>query len=219
MKYLGPPQSGSLAAVVYSRNQFGQYTRPRTNPTQSAGADYYRLAMTTGNSQWQSITDAQRLSWEQWARENPTTDSLGNRITLTGQQAFLKTWIIDQAIWAPTNDPPWTPPVWGLTGFSATCASSVLTMLWNGANTAQAIAFYTSAPCGLGAMRPTSGSTRYLFAEAVIGANTSPYDVSALYLARFGVSPPPAGKVLFIECREYSNHRTRVVGLARVVTT
>ena len=91
MKYLGPPQSGSIAAVVYSRNQFGQYTRARTAPTQSSSgaAVAARVLFAAAVAGWEALTDAERLTWEAYAAQIRKPDSLGQVHKSTGRGAYI----------------------------------------------------------------------------------------------------------------------------------
>lgn len=83
--------SGSLAGLVASHNAGGTYFRDRAIPTVSttifAIAAKNRLATTS--QQWQGLTDAQRLSWSEWAVNNPVSDRIGARITLAGNMAYV----------------------------------------------------------------------------------------------------------------------------------
>lgn len=90
-KYLGPPQSGSCADLVYSHNRYGQYTRARTTPgnPQSSYQTTIRLAMTAASQQWQTLSQAQRDAWQSYAAEYPTKGSLGTTHKRDGFHAFV----------------------------------------------------------------------------------------------------------------------------------
>lgn len=83
--------SGSIGGTTFSRNRGGQYTRARavpiTSTTTFAIAAKARLA--TASSSWQGLTAGERTAWAFWANANPSINTLGNSITLTGQQAFV----------------------------------------------------------------------------------------------------------------------------------
>ena len=84
--------SGSVGGLVFSRNRYGQYTRVRAVPVnpRTLQQGVVRGALATLVARWTSIlTPAQRLTWETWATNTPQTDSLGNAITITGQNAFV----------------------------------------------------------------------------------------------------------------------------------
>ena len=83
--------SGSTGGQTFSRNRGGQYIRARaipvTSTTPEALAAKARLA--TASAAWQGLTGGQRDAWKFWATANPVTNTLGNSIILTGQQAFV----------------------------------------------------------------------------------------------------------------------------------
>ncbi len=83
--------SGSIGGTVYSHNRGGMYTRnraiPITSTTSFALNAKQRLA--TASQNWQSLTDVQRFSWDNWALQNPVTDALGFPRHLSGHQAFV----------------------------------------------------------------------------------------------------------------------------------
>jgi hypothetical protein len=90
VKYLGPPQSGSEAGTVFSRNRFGQYTRNRISPVQprTSAQLNQRARMTTNSAAWRALTDAQRAGWLSLGLMITRTDSLGQTYTLTGFAAY-----------------------------------------------------------------------------------------------------------------------------------
>lgn len=85
--------SGSIGSTVYSRNQYGQYVRNRTTPTQpdtskqTAARTRFAAAITS----WQStLTAAERQSWEKYASQTNSFDPLGQPQKLSGMQAYLR---------------------------------------------------------------------------------------------------------------------------------
>lgn len=91
MKKLDVPQSGSQANTTASRNRFGQYNRTRAMPTQprTAAQVQARGFLSTVSKAWASLTDAERLAWNNYAAAHTFTDSLGQSYSLTGHQAFV----------------------------------------------------------------------------------------------------------------------------------
>lgn len=82
--------SGSLGGVTASRNKGGSYLRLRAIPTDPAtlAQQNQRARMSTVSQTWQTITDADRESWNEWARQNPVTNALGISKILSGSQAY-----------------------------------------------------------------------------------------------------------------------------------
>src|SRR5271154_2178482 len=110
MKYLGIPQSGSLAGTVYSHNRAGQYTRNRRAPVQPIGTGrraLIRSAFSAGSSAWGALSAVNQALWTAYANEYPITDALGQSITLTGQQAYVGIYVnlINLGLAAPTAPP------------------------------------------------------------------------------------------------------------------
>jgi hypothetical protein len=92
MKYLGNPQSGSMAGTTASHNRAGQYLRNRRAPVQPVGTGrraFIKAAFGASASAWTGLTSAQQAAWTSYANEYPVTDALGQSITLTGQQMFI----------------------------------------------------------------------------------------------------------------------------------
>jgi hypothetical protein len=91
MKFLGPPQSGSVAGQTSSRNRFGQYYRSRAvpvNPLSGAQVDA-RARLSTQAHQWRTLDVAEQGAWTTYAIAHPRVDSLGQAIVLTGFQMFV----------------------------------------------------------------------------------------------------------------------------------
>lgn len=84
--------SGSLGGLVASHNRGGQYLRGRVVPTNPSSGPQVEMRTIFGNlaSAWQTLTDAQREAWTTYAINVPITDSMGDPLTLTGQQMYVR---------------------------------------------------------------------------------------------------------------------------------
>lgn len=85
--------SGSVAGCTFSRNRSGSYIRGRSLPVNpnSAQQTVVRAAFGTLVARWTTtLTQIQRDTWSVWATNTPQTDSLGNPIIITGQNAYIK---------------------------------------------------------------------------------------------------------------------------------
>ncbi len=84
--------SGSMGGTTASHNKGGQYFRNRSIPTNPRTVPQLarRATLSTLSANWQDLTQANRDAWTEHARQNPTTDSLGASILLSGQQDFIK---------------------------------------------------------------------------------------------------------------------------------
>lgn len=85
MKYLGQPQSGSIAAETYARNTYGQYARARVGRAGTGDAYFGTLAIAWSGT----LTQAQRDGWEHYSTWVPSTDAFGRPVHLSGFQAFI----------------------------------------------------------------------------------------------------------------------------------
>jgi hypothetical protein len=100
MKKLDVPQSGSQGQTTASRNRFGQYDRQRSMPTQPRTATQLavRNQLSAASKAWSGLTDEQRASWENYSKQHPRTDSLGQSIVLTGHQTFVAVNVFNQQV-------------------------------------------------------------------------------------------------------------------------
>lgn len=111
MKYLGVPQSGSLAGTVYSHNRAGQYTRNRRAPTQPAGTGRratVRATLSVASSGFALLSTAVQDSWTSFAAGHPVTDALGQSVTLTGHQMFIRVYA---SLFNASGNTPTGPPI------------------------------------------------------------------------------------------------------------
>ena len=86
--------SGSIAGQTHARNRFGNYMRARTKPVnprseRQAGA---RVTMMFLAEQWREdpMDDAKRQAWETYAKGVDWHNKLGEVVTLTGFNMFIR---------------------------------------------------------------------------------------------------------------------------------
>lgn len=83
--------SGSMGNTTASHNSGGSYLRNRVipvnpnTPAQSA----IRTQFTSFSQNWRDLTQAEQNGWIQLAILDPTTDTQGNAITLSGQAYYV----------------------------------------------------------------------------------------------------------------------------------
>lgn len=85
--------SGSVGGFTASHNRFGSYIRNRTKPVNpnSAAQSQIRSAMADLTAAWQStLTPAQRQAWSDYGQNTPVTNRLGDSITLTGLNHYVR---------------------------------------------------------------------------------------------------------------------------------
>jgi hypothetical protein len=89
--------SGSLAGITFSHNRGGQYTRQRSTPTNpnSTGQQTIRSALSQAVAAWKnSLTAANRESWDTYAVNTVFVNKLGDNVFLTGQQQWIRTSVV-----------------------------------------------------------------------------------------------------------------------------
>lgn len=89
----GGAASGSSGSQVASHNRFGQYLRARTKPVnpQTAFQSAVRNAVKDLTSRWNgTLTQAQRDAWSVYALNVPVLNRLGDSVTLTGLNMYVR---------------------------------------------------------------------------------------------------------------------------------
>lgn len=83
---------GSIGGTTYSRNRGGSYARNRTVPInpQSTSQTRARSDLAYYSVQWSSLTGDQRVAWNQYAETVVAVNVLGESITYTGQQMYVR---------------------------------------------------------------------------------------------------------------------------------
>ncbi len=84
--------SGSFGGLTASRNRGGMYFRARAIPVNPSTGLQVALRTIFGNlaSAWQILTEPQRDAWTTYANNVQVINRLGDPITLTGQQMFIR---------------------------------------------------------------------------------------------------------------------------------
>lgn len=128
--------SGKMGGIVASHNSGGQYFRQFVVPTDPASTQQQQRRVTFGNgsNRWSStLTEAERNAWNAIAATITAVNALGDPITLSGQQAYVRAYTL--AMLAGLT-PPDTAP--GLTGETPLGTLS-LTGLASGTQTIQGL--------------------------------------------------------------------------------
>lgn len=89
---LGGEFSGAAGGIVASRNKGGAYLRRRAVPTNpnTQLQQARRSALATAAINWSNLTAEQRSAWAAYAAGTPIVDRIGQTITLSGQQAYVR---------------------------------------------------------------------------------------------------------------------------------
>lgn len=89
----GTGASGSMGGTTWSRNRFGAYARARTKPVNpnTARQQTMRSLMASLTARWgQTLTDAQRLAWNQYGDNVVMKNRVGQDIHLTGFNHYIR---------------------------------------------------------------------------------------------------------------------------------
>lgn len=202
MKFLGVPSSGSIAGTVFSHNRAGQYTRNRRAPVQPIGTGrraFVRANLGLASGSWSSMSSPQQAAWISFAAAYPVTDSLGQSITLTGQQMFVR---INASLLNLGQNISTTPPTTNVVPDVSDLAAAFsiatgLSVTFTGGDPSDFVAVGLSAPL--------SGGTRFnktfwqpLGGAGWTAADSSPWTLTtAIYAAQFGV--PTIGQRVFVK--------------------
>ncbi len=173
--------SGKLGGIVASHNRGGQYLRGLTIPTNpnTAQQQAVRNALSSLQALFATLTTAQRTGWQTYAINTPVTNALGDSITLTAQQMFVKCNTLRLQAGVATISAP--PGVSGLIPLTLPVATIVA------AGSTASVAFTNSDSWAIAAggyllvyaARPVAGTINYFkgpyrFAGKVTGAATPP---------------------------------------------
>lgn len=194
---------GKLNGNVYSKNRAGSYVRTKVTPVnrRTSYQTAVRAAFTSNTKGWgNTLTNAQRLAWIDFASQNPFTNIFGEKRFLTGHQAYTQ---INGALMnigaSPISDPPTdtsTGTAGALTLAAAVAAGGSMTLTTNesGLPVGASINVYATNQLSPG-INFVKSQLRYIGNFAAAG---SPYNIKADWTAKYGVFPTVAGKKVFV---------------------
>lgn len=217
MKYLGQPQSGSQAGTTASHNRAGQYLRSRRAPVQPVGTGRRGTVKTNFSAAakgYAALSATNQAAWTSYAASYPTTDALGQSITLTGQQMFIS---IGAQLLNCGAALPTTPP---LSNAVASAGTPTFTVVSAGAITLTPTGAGASTDYQLYAFSPpqssgTSFCSTFWQAGKVAGNSTTAIVATAAYHAQFGT--PAVGQRVFVKVtpvNQYGVAGTPYIGFA-----
>ncbi len=85
--------SGSVGGLTFARNSSGLYTRARAIPTNPNSTDQQAARNNFGSlaTAWRDVVSAaERDAWTEYAANSPVTNRLGDPLTLSGQQMYIR---------------------------------------------------------------------------------------------------------------------------------
>ena len=189
----------SQAGSTFARNKGGSYVRQRVRPTNPQTVNQIRLreALSTLSKAWGSeLTQAQRDSWTIFAELNTVIDVLGQALTLSGIQMYIKlnTRLL-QSGQPRINDPPLDLAVTQLTLLTATFV--VATPIYNvtfepALQAGEGLQIFSTPPLSPGI---SFIKNRKRQISLFLAGPTSPVDVHDDWIAKNGVEPQLGAKI------------------------
>lgn len=136
----GQQRSGSSGGLVFSHNRFGAYIRTRSIPVnpKTPRQEVVRARATTLAQYWrETLTQAQRDGWDEYAEATSVPNKFGDSIHLTGLNHFLRS---NQALLEVGStvqaDRPFTSglaPAPLTLAYTASVATGLISISWTGA--------------------------------------------------------------------------------------
>lgn len=209
--------SGSVGGTVFSRNRGGSYTRMRAVPITSTTPEALaaKTRFSDASQDWQLLTEAQRLSWQEWSNANPVTNALGFPKVLSGAQAYIG---IAARMAAAGDSPITSPPIISAPDPLITIAQDA------DIGTGAVEVVFTATPLGANeelwiraAITSSAGINYVQNLLRLVGqsaaAQTSPFDNQSMIESRLGTLS--VGQTLHVEISVYDNSTGLVSGPLR----
>lgn len=189
-----------LNGSVFSKNRYGSYVRTKVTPVNPKTTDQQavRNRLATNSSAWRGLTDAQRAGWIAAAASFPTTDIFGNPKVLSGNALYVKfnNNLAGAGVAAISDAPlPVALPEVVLGAIAAAAGAGTFTVAFTPtpvpANIQILIECTSQVSAGISFVKNKYRSIQY-----VAAAGTSPANVAAAYIAKFGTLV--AGQKIFV---------------------
>jgi len=196
---------GKIASSVFSRNRGGAIIRNRIKPINRRSVAQSTRRQVLGNlaASWRGLTEAQRDSWNSATGSFPLQNRLGQTISLSGEQLYVRmnaNLVLigeSQIVTAPS---PFSFAIFtlGVTAEDDTVAASFSVTFTPSALTAgNTLAIFATRNLSAGIEAPGSSEFRYI--DDIAPAATSPANMLTAYQTVYG--DPVAGQKIFIEAR------------------
>jgi hypothetical protein len=202
MKILDIPQSGKRGVTVSQDGAFGQISRALVIPgnPRTEGQLNRRQVLGTMAHNWRTITEEQRLAWNEAGKVVRSDSRLGQSGPLSGFQLFVKVNCNLEIVGEPTVTTPPAVPAFEsnvVKGLELTNPGGAVAINLTCSGTSQAFNLvWATPPKSAGRFRP---SDYYYLGElpAVVGGKA---DITALYTAKFGA--PAAAQKVFVRSKQ-----------------
>tara|TARA_R100001244_G_C5168239_1_gene131509 strand:+ start:2150 stop:2836 length:687 start_codon:yes stop_codon:yes gene_type:complete len=194
---------GSIAGNVYSRGSYGAYIRNKVTPRNpnTTAQQLSRTRLSEVSQTWASLSAAQRLQWNTQSPNFANTNIFGDSQSLTGFNLFGKlNKNILEVNGSVINVPPTLAAVTNLTSLSVVADTTAGTMSATFAPAipaTQSMVVWACAPQSAG---KDFVKSEYRVIDILVTADTSPQDLAAAYITKFGALPQ-VGSKLFIKMK------------------
>jgi hypothetical protein len=195
---------GKVGDEVYSRNKSGSYVKGFAVPVQPDTASQLtaRARMATAVTEWQALSDSQRMDWIVFANGLNSKNSLGTLFTSAGYNKFVsyKLNLLQTGLTKDPNPLPGiAPPTFE--AFFAVLAEGDIKVTVNTPVRREdyVLQFYMSPPVSSAIMSPNSVRYDQIFFW-IVESGTTP-SVDGPYTIKFGSMVGTAGQKIFMKCR------------------
>ncbi len=189
---------GSIAGNVYSRGSYGAYIRNRVTPSNpsTVAQQAVRAALAEVAQGWSGLTEAQREQWNTQAPNFSHTNIFGQGQNLTGFNLYgrINKNILDIG-GATVSVPPVVTSVTNVTSLTLTADTTAGTMeaaFTPAIPATQTMVVWATAPQSAGKQFVKS---EYRIIDTLLAADTTPEDLAAAYITKFGALPQVGQKV------------------------
>lgn len=196
-----------LNGTVFSKNRYGAYTRTKVTPV-NPQTDYQqnnRARLGSLSSSWRGLTEAQRQSFIDAAKNFPKFDIFGNAKILSGQALYteLNLNLLNAGQAQITNAPvPGALDPIVLSSVAADVSDTEIILTWSGGviPAGHSLQVFTTPLYGAG---QSFVKNKYRFIQTLAAAVSSGEDIYAAWNARFGTLT--AGQKLSVYVKLVSN--------------
>jgi len=192
---------GKIGGHVASKNRSGSYLRTKTTPVnpQSSAQMTARSSLATNSKGWAGLTDAQRNDWNSATELYSKTNIFGDKVLPTGKNLYTAiNCNLALASVAAISSPlaPISVPAPSSLTLTSDNSDQSLSLVYAATPVPANTVYMVEATEGVSAGTAFVKS-KYRKIEVLAAAATSPADLAASYIAKFG-SVPAAGKKIFV---------------------
>jgi len=191
---------GKIGGHVASKNRGGAYLRTKVTPAnaQTTFQNAVRATFTNLSQGWRSLTQGQRDAWNAAVADFARTNIFGDLINPSGINLYqrLNNNLISIGVAAIVSPP--LPSAVGecvLTSATNAVVAATMTLVFDGPVPADTtVKIFATAPMSAG---KSFVKSEYRQIGTIAAAGASPFDVKALYLAKFGTQGAIGQKIFF----------------------